>query len=71
MVAIGCQRIFGNTPEGIAVGDDMVVTTLGGLVWPKILGNTIVAVDLPYIRNIQGSFVWQIKTITQKSIGLV
>ncbi len=71
MVAIGSERIFGNTPEGVVVGDDMVVTTLGGLVWPEVLGNTIAAVDLPYVRNIQGDFVWQIKAMAQQSIGLV
>ena len=71
MVAISSERIFGNTPEGVAVGDDMVVTTLGGLVWSEVMGSTIVAVDLPYVGNIQGPFVWQIKTIAQQSIGLV
>jgi hypothetical protein len=49
----------------------MVVASLGGFVWPEVLGNSIAAVDLPYVRNIQGAFVWQIKAITQQSIGLV
>jgi hypothetical protein len=49
----------------------MVVTALGGLVWPEVLPNTIVTVDLPYVRNVQDAFVWQIKTIPQQSIGLV
>ena len=71
MVAIGSERIFGNTPEGVAVRDHMVVTTLGSLVWPEVLGDTIVAVDLPYVRNVQREFVWQIKAITKQSIGLV